>query len=311
MPFIVLKQGCPASRPWGVFTETAHGSGKPTGDPHGCHATEEEANAQLRALYHAVPEARKEGELSFERKSWESSATVEDADAGLVHAVVSVFEKADTEADIVHRGAFSQAISEGKQRNRLPPGVWSHDWRTPVAKTLDAFEDDEGLHVLGQFNLETQAGRETFSNIKHGIIDQYSFGFIPIKPERKEGIRHIRDLRWFEWSPVLYGMNPGTYTHSVKRLLGDGMALEEFLSALGDEAQEGLRRVEARREVRTKEGRRLSLATLERLGGIAGRLEATAAGLRAVCQEGTADPTEARDLWLKFVQSQVTGDDSP
>lgn len=61
MPFIVEKtDACPASRPWGVFTETAHGSGKSQGRPHGCFATKTGARQQQKALYANVPDARSE-----------------------------------------------------------------------------------------------------------------------------------------------------------------------------------------------------------------------------------------------------------
>lgn len=59
MPFIVVKSDqCPASKPYGVFTESKQGSGEPTGSPHGCHATAAEARQQQKAMYANVPEAK-------------------------------------------------------------------------------------------------------------------------------------------------------------------------------------------------------------------------------------------------------------
>lgn len=61
MPFVVQKTDqCPASRPYGVFTETAHGSGQTKGDPHGCFPTQAKAREQQKALYASVPDARDE-----------------------------------------------------------------------------------------------------------------------------------------------------------------------------------------------------------------------------------------------------------
>ncbi len=61
MPFVVQKTSqCPASKPYGVFTETAHGSGKTRGYPHGCFPTEDAAREQQKALYASVPEAKSE-----------------------------------------------------------------------------------------------------------------------------------------------------------------------------------------------------------------------------------------------------------
>lgn len=68
MPFIVKKRGSQFC----VYTETAPGSGKPKGSPHGCHDSEAEATAQLRAMYANVPEARKK-ELAVRFKDAEKT----------------------------------------------------------------------------------------------------------------------------------------------------------------------------------------------------------------------------------------------
>lgn len=243
-----------------------------------------------------------------ERKSWDSATTVEDEARGIVHAVVSVFGNVDAESDVVHRGAFAKEIELGRTRGHYPPGVWSHDWKSPVARTLSAEEQDDGLHVIGQFNLETQRGRETFSDIKAGILTQYSFGYRPINPERKDGIRHIKELKWYEWSPVLHGMNDQTYTVGLKRLLADGMPFEDYLDALGDEAAEALRRARARRDLRAKEGRVMSQANLERLSAIADALEGASGEVRAFCGEMRPKPkalSDAETLYLKFLDLQA------
>lgn len=54
---VIQSDACPASKPWGVFRETAHHSGKPMGNPHGCHVTQAEAIQQQKAMYVNVPNA--------------------------------------------------------------------------------------------------------------------------------------------------------------------------------------------------------------------------------------------------------------
>ena len=125
------------------------------------------------------------------------------------------------------RPGFFKASLEKK----LPKGVWSHDWRQPVAKTLEARELDAGdpllpppishlggLYIKGQFNLETQAGRETWSNIKFGIVDEFSIGYKTIKSAFNEDTETLELLEGelFEWSPVLVGANSQTQLLSVK-----------------------------------------------------------------------------------------------
>jgi HK97 family phage prohead protease len=152
----------------------------------------------------------------YESKSFGLSADIEDVGAGVVHAVVSVFGNKDLHGEVVCRGAFARSLEEGGRLGKLPPGVFHHDWTRPVAKTLRAWEAEDGLHVVGQFNLETQRGRETFSDIKAGIITEYSFGFRVVSEKMVDGARHLTDVEWLEWSPVLIGANRLTYTAGVK-----------------------------------------------------------------------------------------------
>lgn len=59
MPFIIQKtDSCPVSKPYGVFTETGHGTGKTKGSPHGCFPSAAAAREQQKALYANVPDAR-------------------------------------------------------------------------------------------------------------------------------------------------------------------------------------------------------------------------------------------------------------
>ncbi len=135
---------------------------------------------------------------------------------GIVHAVVSVFNVTDSHGDIIIKGAFRDSIERHKKRGTLPPGIFYHDCTKPVAKTVDAWEDNEGLHVIGKFNLDTQRGRETFSDIKAGILNEYSFGFRVLQQKKTKRGREILKVDWVEWSPVLIGANRCTYTASVK-----------------------------------------------------------------------------------------------
>lgn len=141
----------------------------------------------------------------------------EDLPEGTLHAIVSVFGNKDSDDDVIVKGAFKSSIEKAQKLGKFPPGIWHHNWEQPVAKTLDMWEEDDGLHIIGKFNLNTQIGRETHSNIKEEIITEYSFGFRILEFDRKDGIRYIKDLDKKEWSPVLYGSNPLTSTIAIKK----------------------------------------------------------------------------------------------
>jgi len=155
----------------------------------------------------------------------EIKAATTEGDLGVVEAIVSVFGNVDSQKERVLPGFFKDSIAA-----RLPKGVWMHDWKQPVAKTLEARElapgdpalppslkNLGGLYIKSQFNLETQRGREAFSDIKHGIIDQYSIGY-QVTEDRYDakGVRDLVKGRLHEWSPVLVGANESTVTVSAK-----------------------------------------------------------------------------------------------
>jgi len=173
-----------------------------------------------------------------------------DDDQGVLEAIVSVFGIEDLGGDRVMPGAFTDSLAR-----RRPYGCVYHDWNRPVARTLEAKElsagdpllpesirEYGGLYVKGQFNLDTQDGKETFSNLKAGLLDQFSIGYSidPGGSRSVKGVNELTKVTLYEWSPVLWGMNEATVPLSVKGLqakavyLGDYAAEEMTLAALRD-----------------------------------------------------------------------------
>lgn len=162
--------------------------------------------------------------------------TVVDAEEGVVETIVSVTGVRDNVKDVIHPGAYEKSLN-----TRTPKGVWSHAWDTPVSKTLAVKELMPGdaelpselpdgtpwpagagaLKVKTQFNLETQRGREAYSDVVFfGDQQEWSIGYqVPVGGARidsKTGIRHIDYLELYEYSPVLFGAMPAARTSSVK-----------------------------------------------------------------------------------------------
>ncbi len=131
---------------------------------------------------------------------------------GIIEAYVSIFNNIDLVGDIIKQGAFAESI-----KKKLPKGVWMHNWDIPIAKTLQAREDTKGLFIKAEFNLETQRGKEAYSDVKFGIIDEFSIGFRVLDYEWDENDnRIIKKVRLYEWSPVLAGANPDTELVNIK-----------------------------------------------------------------------------------------------
>lgn len=142
-----------------------------------------------------------------------SSIKVINKDEGIIEAYVSVFNVVDSMNEVVAPGAFKESLLK-----KLPKGVWSHNWDKPVAITLEAREDAKGLYIKGQFNLETQRGKEAFSDVKFGIMDEFSIGYQvdQYSEDNETAIRTLEKLTLYEWSPVLVGANRDTELLSVK-----------------------------------------------------------------------------------------------
>lgn len=177
-----------------------------------------------------------------------------DDQQGIVEAIVSVTGNKDRGSERILPGFFTESL-----KKKLPRGVWCHDWTQPIAKTLVAEEwpsgdnrlPDQirhlgGYYIKGQFNLETQRGREAYSDLKFGTIDEFSIGFA-VGAETYNPQTKTRDLiegEWFEWSPVLVGMNPATTMLTIKsadqpspelkgEFLGDYIESSMTMSACG------------------------------------------------------------------------------
>lgn len=150
----------------------------------------------------------------FKAKTEIKLLTEEKADGkkGIVEAYVSIFDNVDLGGDKIIKGAFAESL-----KKKLPKGVWMHNWDQPIAKTLEAREDDKGLYIKGKLIMDVQKAKEAYALMKEGVIDEFSIGYRVLEDEWEEdGTRKLKKLRLYEWSPVLAGMNPETELVSIK-----------------------------------------------------------------------------------------------
>lgn len=180
-----------------------------------------------------------------------------DKQQGVVQALVSVSGNEDKDGDVVVPGATSLGLARV-----TPKGVWSHDWNTPVAKTLNVTEVYPGdkslpgdlltngfgaMRVEMQFNLDSNAGREAFQQVKFfGDSQEWSVGYEVVSAvagnDAETAVvgalqrlgeasmnwyvtngkslanpsRFILDWTVYEYSPVLFGANNLTRSESTK-----------------------------------------------------------------------------------------------
>ena len=143
---------------------------------------------------------------------------------GIVEAYTNTMGKIDLDQDIIEPTAFDNSIDDN-----LPiPALIGHDVTSVVGKVIAARSMPVGdgtsrLYTRIQFNLDTESGRDAFSNVKGGFVREWSVGFnIPVggstveRVDRGETIRRISDVDWVEVSSVLRGASPGTATIAAK-----------------------------------------------------------------------------------------------
>jgi len=137
-------------------------------------------------------------ERSFEVRA------VEDGEPGSFEGYASVFGVVDSHGTVFDRGAFTKTI---KERKGWLPIVWMHKPDEPIGRAI-VTEDEKGLHVKGQLDLDVQRGAEINSGMKKGYITEmsHSFGKIPdkINVEKSDGVEvpHFREVKSYEVSPV-------------------------------------------------------------------------------------------------------------
>lgn len=177
----------------------------------------------------------------LEHKNDGATAVIDaDDETGLVTAIVSVTGVEDRVQDIIEPGAYNETLAA-----RDPIGVWSHDDKTWVARAEEVKElppgdpffrspeflevmqgakkewpkDAGALLVKSRFNLETPHGAAAYSDVKffRGRAG-WSIGYRvkSAKRDPRTGVRRIKSLDLFEFSPVMVGAAHEAMTLSVK-----------------------------------------------------------------------------------------------
>jgi HK97 family phage prohead protease len=168
----------------------------------------------MSALIHAVP--------TLELRS---------VGSGIVEGYASTFNGIDSYGDSVAPGAFANTI-----KRNVPVMLWQHNQSAPIGRWLNLQEDSRGLHVRGQINMQTAAGKEAYSHLSEGDINGLSIGFViyPNGAEQKDDVRILHEIDLKEISIVSLPADPNARVLQVKRELTKPKTLREFEKALQD-----------------------------------------------------------------------------
>lgn len=165
----------------------------------------------------------KEGAMQTKTLMVEMKAD-EAAETGRFTGYASVFGNVDSYGDVVKAGAFEESLKSFGEGGALIPCYWSHQMDDPmkcIGWTTSAVEDDHGLKVNVQLDLDNPNGAQAHKLMKAGVVRQMSFAFEvldggPAKSEELGEHFELRKLSLFEVSVVQVGANQATELLDVK-----------------------------------------------------------------------------------------------
>jgi HK97 family phage prohead protease len=169
--------------------------------------------------------------MSVENKeflSFDFEVKGNDPDKGVIEGYGSVFGNVDFHNDVVDSGAFRKSLQK-----RMPALLLHHDMRSVAGIWTSADEDDKGLRLTGQLNMEVQKAREAFYLAKQGALKGLSIGFITRKDRIENGVRHIMEADLLEVSMVTFPANERANLTGTKSVPSTERELEKALRDMG------------------------------------------------------------------------------
>jgi len=130
----------------------------------------------------------------------------------------SVFGELDSYRDIVLKGAFTKTLERHAAQGRKVKMLWQHNTRQPIGVYREIREDDYGLYVEGEINMEVQQGREAHSLMKQGALDGLSIGYDTVKDriDKEKRARLLEEVNLWEISPVTFPAGDSARVIDVK-----------------------------------------------------------------------------------------------
>jgi HK97 family phage prohead protease len=147
----------------------------------------------------------------------------DDLGEGVFTAYASVFGVKDSYGDMVVKGAFTDTLADWETRDAALPLLFAHNMADPdynIGHVVEAVEDDHGLRVTGQLDLDNPKAVQVYRLLKGRRIDQMSFAF-DVVAEHVTGTgddktRELTAVKLYEVSVVTLGANQETSILEVR-----------------------------------------------------------------------------------------------
>ncbi|MFM5231694.1 HK97 family phage prohead protease [Aeromonas media] len=128
----------------------------------------------------------------------------------------NVFEFVDQANDSTVPGCFIESIAYHAELGTMPKFCFNHDDNLILGKWLEWDEDENGLLMKGQFNLETPLGLEKYHNVKNGDLSEFSIQYATIDEDEILGVNYLKCLHVVEVSLVTFPCNEASLLIDVK-----------------------------------------------------------------------------------------------
>lgn len=132
------------------------------------------------------------------------SFELQDEELGSFTCYGSKFDVVDQANEVVVKGAFTESLEHHKELGTMPIFLWNHDDDEILGKWISAEEDEVGLKLTGQFNLNTAEGKRRYEELKHGDLNGFSIGYwIGLEDtETIDGVTYLKKVQLNEVSLV-------------------------------------------------------------------------------------------------------------
>lgn len=160
-------------------------------------------------------------------------------DEGAFEAYASVFGNTDSYGDIVEPGAFKRTLAEWADKGETIPVLWGHDMHDPFANiggVLSAEEDEHGLRITGQLDLDNPTAAQVYRLMKGRRTNRMSFAYAVRDSEERPDGNHLKDLDLFEVSVVQVPANDLAEVLTVKSATDVLIKAGRVLSAKNESA---------------------------------------------------------------------------
>lgn len=232
-----------------------------------------------------------------------------------VTGIFAVHGNIDAGGDRSWPGSFANISINGRNRVKF---LWQHKDDPPIAviKEIKELARNElpaevlsyapdatgGVEITREYMSNTFA-EWVFEGVSKSAIDEMSYAYdAKFDFEEVDGrmIRNLREVKLYDVSDVLWGMNPATA--GVKSWSGAALTFVEHSDSVVSIVEEYVKRAKDRGDFRSKEGRVLSGAIRSRITTLLENLKTASVDLDALLKE--TEPKSTPDGLALFIEYQ-------